>query len=199
MVTDSASQDKPQDVSDVDQADIKASQQGDHEAYRRLVRRYEATLSRLMWRFSSEASVCEELVHEAFVEAYMSLGGFKFQGPFEGWLKRIATRVGFRYWKRQKRERQFVPLNEAVPMEAPAPSAEPVDAAALAQRLLDRLAPAERLVLALLYFDGCNTQDIAERMGWSRAMVKMRAYRARLKLKAICEQERLLEAFEWTR
>jgi len=186
-------------VNDLDHDDIRASQQGDHEAYRRLVMRYEAVLSRLMWRFSHQAGVCEELVQEAFVEAYTSLGGFRFQGPFEGWLKRIATRVGYRYWKQQRRERQFMPLDENVPIEAPEPDKEPADAAMLAAKLLERLAPAERLVLTLLYFDKCSTQEIAERMGWNRAMVKMRAYRARQKLKTIVEQEHLLDDFEWTR
>ena len=79
------------------------------------------------------------------------------------------------------------------------PDGQPADAALLASKLLERLAPAERLVLTLLYFDECSTQEIAERMGWNRAMVKMRAYRARQKLKTIVEQEHLLDNFEWTR
>jgi RNA polymerase sigma-70 factor (ECF subfamily) len=186
-------------VSDLDHVDIRASQQGDHEAYRRLVQRYEAVISRLMWRFSQQAGVCEELVQEAFVEAYMSLGSFKFRGPFEGWLKRIATRTGYRYWKQQRRARQSVPLDETPALEAPPTSAEPADAALLANKLLERLPPTDRLVLTLLYFDECNTEEIAQRMGWTRAMVKMRAYRARSKLKEICEREQLLEHFEWTR
>lgn len=185
-------------MNDPELADIQASQVGDHEAYRRLVQRYEAIVSRLMWRFSRQADVCEELVQETFVEVFLSLKGFKFRGPFEGWLKRIATRVGYRYWKQQRRARQFVHLDESVPLEAPELTREPADAAALAHRLLDRLAPAERLVLTLLYFDKCSTQEIAERMGWNRAMVKMRAYRARQKLKTFVERENLLDSFEWT-
>jgi hypothetical protein len=35
-------------------------------------------------------------------------------------------------------------------------------------------------------------------MGWNRAMVKMRAYRARRRLKAMAVQERLLEKLGWT-
>jgi RNA polymerase sigma-70 factor (ECF subfamily) len=71
-------------------------------------------------------------------------------------------------------------------------------AAGAAHALLARLPPAERLVLTLMYFDDCQVKDIARRMGWTRAMVKMRAYRARRRLKAIAGREHLLERLGWT-
>jgi len=49
-----------------------------------------------------------------------------------------------------------------------------------------------------MYFDGCSTAEVAERMGWNRAMVKMRAYRARRRLKEIAAHEHLLERLGWT-
>lgn len=180
---------------DLDSDDIKASQEGDHEAYRRLVQQYEATVSNLMWRFSHQTGVCEELTQETFVQAYLSLRGARFRGSFEGRLKRIATRVGYRYWKQQQRARQFVSLDETTPFEAPKCRQQLADVECLAHQLLQRLPPTERLVLTLSYFDKCSTQDIAERLGWNRAMVKMRAHRARRKLKTIVERENLLDNF----
>jgi DNA-directed RNA polymerase specialized sigma24 family protein len=49
-----------------------------------------------------------------------------------------------------------------------------------------------------MYFEECDTREIADRTGWTRAMVKMRAYRGRRRLKAIAEQEHLLERLGWT-
>ena len=63
--------------------------------------------------------------------------------------------------------------------------------------LLARLPVEDRLVLTLMYFEQNSTKDIAKRMGWTRAMVKMRAHRARKKLKAIAESENLLEKLGW--
>ena len=42
-----------------------------------------------------------------------------------------------------------------------------------------------RLILTLQYFEECDTREIASRTGWSRTLVKVRAFRARRKLKAL--------------
>ena len=50
--------------------------------------------------FSRQPAVAEEMVQDVFVEAYLSLRGFRGSAPFAHWLQKIATRVGYRYWKR---------------------------------------------------------------------------------------------------
>ena len=75
---------------------------------------------------------------------------------------------------------------------------DPAEAAAVLQALLARLPPDDRLVLTLMYFEECGTQEVAERMGWSRAKVKTQALRARRKMKEIAEREHLLERLGWT-
>jgi DNA-directed RNA polymerase specialized sigma24 family protein len=52
--------------------------------------------------------------------------------------------------------------------------------------------------MTLIYFEGCSTEEVAERMGWNRGIVKMRAYRARKKLREIAERENLAEELGWT-
>jgi RNA polymerase sigma-70 factor (ECF subfamily) len=180
-------------MSDSEPKDIRASQNGDHEAYRRLVLRHEASISRLMWRFSQQIHICEELVHDTFVEAYGSLGGYQFQGSFSAWLKRIATRRGYRYWKQRDRDQKYVALDDVEPLEAPTSHRDAADASALVDHLLAQVKPIDRLILTLLYLEDCNTKDIARRLGWTRGMVKMRAYRARKKLRSIVERAGLLD------
>src|SRR5512146_2070442 len=81
-------------ASDVD--DIRLARQGDSDAYRRLVERHQNQVARILWRFSRDRLVHEELVQDVFVEAYMSLGGYNGKAPFDHWLACIATRVGYR-------------------------------------------------------------------------------------------------------
>ncbi len=59
-----------------DRPDIDAAKNGDHDAYRRLVERYEADISRLMWRFTQKDYVCEELLQEVIVEAFVSIDSY---------------------------------------------------------------------------------------------------------------------------
>ena len=180
-----------------DEGDIAASLAGDEEAFARLVRRHTPAVTSLLWRFTRDRGRCEELVQETFVEAFFSLRRYRGRAPLESWLRRIATRVGYRYWRNRDRAGSSVPLAE-LEVAAPEAEADPALAAQIVHALLARLPAAERLVLTLLYFDNCDTREIAARMGWTRAMVKVRAYRARRRLRAIARREHLLEKFGWT-
>jgi RNA polymerase sigma-70 factor (ECF subfamily) len=187
-------------VESADRKDIAACLSGDKDSYAKLVRRYETQITKLMWRFTRDPVVCEELVQEVFVEAYLSLSSYRGEAPFLHWLRRIGSRVGYRFWKEQARAKSTVPLADfdAIETEA-ADTVDPSVAAEVLHSLLARLPRADRLVLTLMYFEQCSTREIAGQMGWSRAVVKMRAFRARRKLKAIAERENLLEKLGWIR
>ena len=177
-------------VSEIDPGDIAASLNGDGEAYARVVQHYQDQVAAQMWRFTRDPAVLEELVQDVFVEAYLSLKGFRGRAPFLHWLRRVATRVGYRYWKSQvrKRDREEVlretSLNLATAPEDPTPS----EAAEALYGLLARLPPPDRLVLTLFYFAECDTNEIASRTGWNRTLVKVRLHRARKKLKALLNE-----------
>lgn len=189
-------------VENIDWLDVTASVQGDQDAYERLVRRYERQITGLLWRFTRDAVQCEELVQQVFVEAYFSLKTYRGDAPLLHWLRRIATRTGYRFWREKAKEPQELPLPDFDIMEQieaeQEDSIDPSEAAAVLHALLARLPADDRLVLTLLYFDRCGTQEIAERMGWSRAKVKTQALRARRKMKEIAEREHLLEKLGWT-
>ena len=178
------------DVPDVQDKDgdlelIQQSLNGEADAYQVLVARYQGLIAKQMWRFSRDARSHEELVQDVFVQAFTRLHTYEGRAPFIHWLRRIATNIGYRYWKHLDRDRQRKESLElwAKTSETQLTQDEPSEAAETLMGLLGRLPTAERLVLTLLYFDGLDTQEIAEQTGWSRANVKVRAFRARKKLK----------------
>jgi len=185
-------------VANTDRDDIQAALAGDDDAFARIVERYEPQVAKLMWRFSRDRTTCEELMQDVFVEAYLSLETYRGRAPFLHWLRRIGTRVGYRFWKRQQRQRRHVPLSDADLPAAPAAPSDPAAAGRVLEVLLSQLKPPERLVLTLQYLEQCSVKEIARRTGWTAGMVKMRAYRARKKLRRIARTGRLLERYEWT-
>ena len=187
-------------MQNTDWQDILACLDGDENSFVKLVRRYETQITKLMWRFSRDPAVCEELVQNVFVEAYFSLKNYSGKAPLLHWLRKIAVRAGYKYWKQQAQTKAAVSLDELDVAQAEETDAiDSSSAARILHTLLGRLPAADRLVLTLMYFEQCSTKEIAARMGWSRAMVKMRAMRARKKLKTIGENENLLEKLGWTR
>jgi RNA polymerase sigma-70 factor (ECF subfamily) len=189
-------------VENADWLDVTASLRGDEGAYARLVKRYEEQITSLLWRFTRDPAQCEELVQQVFVEAYFSLKTYRGDAPLLHWLRRIATRTGYRFWRARAKE----PVETALPEDfleqveaATDDEIDPAEAAAVLHALLARLPDDDRLVLTLMYFEDIGTKEIAERMGWSRAKVKTQALRARRKIREIAERERLLEKLGWTR
>src|SRR5579884_1281098 len=94
-------------AADPDRADVLAARGGDGNAYRRLVERYQNALAQRMRRFSRDAGEIEDLVHETFVQAYLSLHTFLERAPFEHWLNTIATRVGYAFLKQKVRRQKI--------------------------------------------------------------------------------------------
>jgi RNA polymerase sigma-70 factor (ECF subfamily) len=172
-----------------DEADVRDSLRGDGQAYARLVERYQQTVGQMMWRFTRNRANWEELVHDVFVEAYFSLGGFQGKAPFEHWLRRIATRTGYRFWKTRQRRRREQPLDSETTEQAVADKPAPADAADLVHHLLGELAPRDRLVLTLSYLEGRTTAEIADLTGWTHSLVKVQSHRARRRLAKICSEQ----------
>jgi RNA polymerase sigma-70 factor (ECF subfamily) len=171
--------------SDID--DLARSLLGDGEAYGRLVARYQVPIARRMRAFARQPQLIEELVQEVFVEAYYSLGRYRGDGDFGAWLSRIATRVGYRYWRRRDCSRETGYQTDwwrGIP-DAPIEELGPSRAAELVCTLLDQLPPRDRLVLQLLHVDGHGIAEAARLSGWSQTRVRVQAFRARAKLRTL--------------
>lgn len=179
-------------ASPVDAADIAAALAGRQDAFDRLVTRYQTTLARQMWRFTRDRVVLEELVQDVFVEAYMSLARYRGDGPFDHWLRSIAVRVGYRYWKGRARDRRIA---EAAVVVASQPASDHAaetqsakEAAEIVTALLNKLSPRDRLVITLLHLDECSVAEAAKLTGWSQTMVKVQAFRARRKMQRLLQE-----------
>ena len=192
-IADSASVPAPAVVVDAgsgDLEDVRRARGGDPDAYRRLVERHQEYVAGILWRFSRERRDHEELVQDVFVEAYLSLGTYRTKAPFQHWLARIATRVGYRYWKEKARQRKTEPFSleqwdKATEDDGIVSALEPDQAATLLYSLFAQLSPRDRLVLTLRYLDQCDVAATAQRTGWTKTMVKVQTLRARKRLRGL--------------
>ncbi len=172
-----------------DWCDVREALAGDGAAYERLVRRYQQPIAAYMWRFTRDRRQCEELVQDVFVEAYLSLKGYAGRSPLLHWLKRVATRVGYRFWKNRRGRHELpLPADADSTLAALDGTEAARHAAELVHWLLAQLGPRDRLVLTLAYLEECSVQETSELTGWSRSMVKVQSHRARRRLAAICRE-----------
>lgn len=147
----------------------------------------------LLYRFAPDRADLEDLVQDTFVRAWKGLPRWAPHKPFFHWLKRIAVNVGLDFCKRQARK----PLGNVADNSdahlarlSTDPSAEEARRTAVeqAQSLLRHASPEDRTLLTLLYLAEMSMAEVAEHFGWSRANAKIKAYRARKRLKSILEK-----------
>ncbi len=170
-----------------DAEDVRQSRNGDSEAYKRIIDKYQSGISRIIWRFTQNLTTHEELVQDVFVQAYLSLHSYQAKAPFEHWLAKIATRTGYKYWKQKQTKRKqltftFAQWDEVVDEKT---TSSHIKASQLICEILETLPCRDRLVLTLRYLEQCDVRETAFRTGWSQAMVKVQTHRAKKKLRKL--------------
>ena len=165
---------------------IQSTRAGDDEAFAALVGRYRRKIFGIAARFARNDHELDDLAQEIFVKAYRHLDSYRGTAPFEHWLARVAVRTCYDALRKTRRDRQNVPL-DSVELTA-TDTLAPERAREVLNFALDRLDPADRLVITLLELEEYAFREIAELTGWSESNVKVRAFRARAALKKILEE-----------
>lgn len=172
---------------------------GSQPAFEALFERYKLKVSLIAGRFFRDH--VEDIVQEVFTRAYFALPEFSDQGAETSlgpWLSRIAFNTSYDELRRRARRPERVVSNlsesevQAVRAFAADDAHVSIESAAisrdLANKLLDRLPPEDRLVLVLLDVEGLSVGEISHLMGWSVAKVKIRIFRARSDLRRVLKK-----------
>jgi RNA polymerase sigma-70 factor, ECF subfamily len=172
----------------------RQAQDGDESAFAEIVRRYSPRVFSVASRFFRQRSLVEDAAQEVFLKAYTQLGSFEGRGSFEGWLTRIATNTCLNIVRGTKRRPEFTVsdlseeeqgwLDQQPGFDSEQPSVEnSVVATDLADRLLAVLSPEDQQALLMIDGENASIKEVAEATGWSESKVKVRAFRARKKVR----------------
>lgn len=162
---------------------IEATRGGDRAAFEALVKRYERRVFRLAGRFFRRPEEVEDVAQETFLTVWRKLDTYRARAPFEHWLTRVCLNCCYARFRKRRPEQALDEVAEvAVAAEDPGPRLD-------AERLLATLEPEDRFVLQLLYGEGWTVAEISRKLGWSPSKVKVRAYRARRRLKKVLTGE----------
>jgi RNA polymerase sigma-70 factor (ECF subfamily) len=163
-----------------DQADVEKVLAGDFSAFEGVVRRWQAPLINLAYRFFRDRSRAEEMAQEAFLRAYRGLKGWRRDAAFSTWLFALATNL---YCSELRRTPpSTVPLDEVNEPTDPRAMSRGFDAEErdYAVRQAVFALPAKyRDVLILFYFQELNVSTTAARLGLPEGTVKARLARGR--------------------
>jgi RNA polymerase sigma-70 factor (ECF subfamily) len=179
---------------DLDVADCLARVRGqDQDAARALVEYLYPMVIRIVRANLPRRAAEEELAQDIFVKMFQKLEQFRGEVPFQHWVSRIAVRHCLNAIRAQKTrpEWRMADLSEdhAAALEAAtvghAGSPDPsilLGARELVDMLLRALSPEDRLLIRMLEMEGFSVEDVRRRTGWSAALIRVRAFRARRRL-----------------
>jgi RNA polymerase sigma-70 factor (ECF subfamily) len=168
---------------------------GAPDEFAELVRRHQSHVFAILSRYERDAQKLEDLAQETFLKAWRALPRYDGRAPFQHWLSRIAVHAALDHLRREKRRRNEVGFPELgedalewLRSDRDEGALEARQAAELLARAMRGLTAAEQLVITLLELEGRSVKEICELTGSSSIAVRVRAVRARAKLRRALEK-----------
>lgn len=173
--------------SDAEYELVARCQAGDPQAFESLFSLYHEDVFRFAYLVVRDASLAQDVVQEAFLKVFRSIGRFQFRSSFKSWLYRVAVNEAISLLRHRKiRENLDTSTRE---MEAQASAGardwQPEEAAleseerSLLRWAIGQLDPVHRTVVVLKYFHDFSDPEIAAILGCPPGTVKSRLHRAR--------------------
>ena len=172
---------------------VAAARRHDEEAAREHVRRLYPLVLKLVRSHRPRRTAEEDLCQMIFIKIFQKLSQFSGKVPLEHWVSRVAINTCINQIQAEKVRPEFrhadlsdeevaVVQNLAATNEELGPDRS-FAARDLVERLLTGLKPLERLVIDLLYLQQRSIAEAQALTGWGASLVKVRAFRARQKMK----------------
>jgi RNA polymerase sigma-70 factor (ECF subfamily) len=177
---------------------VHAALAHDDNAARELVRDLYPLVAKVVRSHRPRRTSEEDLCQMIFIKVFQKLSQFSGKVPLEHWVSRIAVntclnQIAFEKVRPEIRHADLTEEEQAV-VENLNTSAEELApdnrfaSKQLVEHLLEALKPAERLVIDLICMQGFSIDEVHQKTGWSAALVKVRAFRARQKMKRLLGQ-----------
>ncbi len=172
---------------------VERVRQGDEDAARELVRQLYPAVLRIVRAHRPRRMDEDDLTQNVFMKVFAKLDQFSGTVPLEHWVSRIAVNTCINELQRERvrpelrwadlSEEQEEVVRSLAADEADLPAAQNLASRELVEKLLDRLGPDDRLVITLLHLEGHTLEEIRGLTGWNTTLVRVRAFRARRKLR----------------
>jgi RNA polymerase sigma factor (sigma-70 family) len=163
---------------------------GDTSSYKTIYQKYAKAMYNTSLRIVNNTADAEDVLQEAFVDAFRSLNDFHYHSTFGAWLKRIVINKSINILR--KRKMQLVELDSTNAHVLS--DDERLDEQDLqlkvdqVKRGIQKLADGYRTVISLYLLEGYDQEEISEILGISHNTVRTQYIRAKQKLLLILKQ-----------
>ena len=177
---------------------LQRAQSGDHEAFCLLVSQHQSRLFSSVYRVVGHMEDAQDVVQEAFLNAFLSLRQFKGDSRFFTWIYRIALNVAISHRRKamSRLNARMRTIDDSQGTVVPLASGAQADAdmaiqddARMIQAALEHLSPDHRAVLVMKDMEDMRYEAMAEVLEIPVGTVRSRLHRARLELRNLLENQ----------
>ncbi len=175
---------------------LAQAQQGDEQAFAKLVEQYQRPVYNLCYRMLGDGYEAEDAAQETFLRAYRAIHRYDNSRPFATWLLSIASHYCIDLIRR--RRMRLVPIDDLPGEAIPDPQLLPEAAVRQGeeqkqvQELLKELNPTDRSAVILYYWYEYSYEEIAAALSITVSAVKSRLHRARRTLAETWQKKQML-------
>lgn len=165
---------------------IERSKKGDNRAQYRLYELYAKAMFNLCYRMIHDRMEAEDLLQEAFTDAFQHLGSFRYESNFSSWLKKIVINKCINHIKRKKADLQF--FEDMTYFDDDDPKEEEYDhglSVDNVKKAMEQLPNGSRMIFSLYLMEGYDHREISQILNISESNSKSQYMRAKRKVKEI--------------
>jgi len=167
---------------------VLLAQNGDMDAFERLVERYDRRVLSLAFSFTRNSDDAKDIYQETLIRAFNSIKKFQMKSEFSTWLYRIASNVciSFKYFQKKRmdmfKRRSYEDEDGIDDGSLPANSNSVegdfmrAELAKQVERALGKLSPMQRFVFTMKHYEGYLLREIASLAKCSEGTVKKHLY-----------------------
>jgi len=160
---------------------VKSCLQGNATSQKKLFEIYSAKMYAICLRYSSDRDQAKDLLQEGFIRTFAKLEQFRFEGSFEGWMKRIFVTTALEFYRKESKSPEETGLENYENLGEKENTLDKLNLQDLLETI-STLPAGYRTVFNLYVIEGYSHQEIADELGISESTSKSQLRKARLQL-----------------
>ena len=146
------------------------------------------TMYAICYRYAKNPDQAKDLLQDGFIKAFTKLSEFKFEGSFEGWLKRIFINHSLEYIRKEMRKPDMVKVEEVHNLASDSFQFHNLDSKKIMAQI-QKLPTGYRTVINLFIIEGYSHKEIANLLGISENTSKTQLHKGRQMLQKMIAKD----------
>jgi RNA polymerase sigma factor (sigma-70 family) len=162
---------------------VKGCIDGKRDSQKKMYEMFSPKMLYVCYRYCKNRDEAQDVVQEGFIKVFKNIGTFKFEGSFEGWVRKIMVNTAIEYLRKQKQSKIFDDIEEMyVHPESNYDASSQLTEKEL-MSMVHSMPMGYRTVFNMYAIEGYSHKEIADTLGISEGTSKSQLSKAKAHLK----------------